>query len=62
MAVRMKNPAALGRKGGKKAIAATDDALLALLKRLKVTNNPTEVRRLSDQLERVIFHKQFKNA
>jgi hypothetical protein len=40
----------------------SDHALFALLKRLKATNDPAEVRQLSDELERVIFHKQFKNA
>ncbi|HXA49441.1 MAG TPA: hypothetical protein VNV86_04015 [Candidatus Acidoferrum sp.] len=40
----------------------SDHAVLALLKRLKSTSDPKEVRRLSDQLERVIFHKQFQNA
>ena len=40
----------------------SDDAVLALLQRIKAANNPTEVRRLSDQLERMIFHKQYANA
>ena len=40
----------------------SDHALLALLKRLKATNDLTKIRDLSDQLERVIFHKQFKSA
>lgn len=40
----------------------SDHAVLTLLKRLKATSDPTEVRQLSDQLERVIFHKQFKSA
>ncbi len=40
----------------------SDNAVLALLKRLKTANNPNEVRQLSDQLERVIFHKQYENA
>jgi hypothetical protein len=43
-------------------IDTSDNAMLAILKRLKTTTNPTEVRQLSDQLERVIFHKQFENA
>src|ERR1700756_4746353 len=37
----------------------SDDAVLALLQRIKAANNPTEVRQLSDQLERMIFHKQY---
>jgi hypothetical protein len=40
----------------------SDHAVLTLLKRIRATNDPTEIRRLSDQLERVIFHKQFQNA
>lgn len=44
------------------AIDASDKAVLALLKRIKATNNRTEIRQLSDQLERVIFHRQYANA
>jgi len=45
------------------AIAETsDNALLALLKRIKTTEDPIELRRLSDRLERLMFHKQFENA
>src|SRR5437764_1162526 len=40
----------------------SDDAVLALLKRLKSANNASEVRRLSDQIERAIFHRQYKGA
>jgi hypothetical protein len=40
----------------------SDPALLSLLKQIKATDDPTELRRLSDQLERVIFHKQFESA
>src|ERR1700722_13825325 len=36
-------------------IDTSDNAVLALLKRIKATNNRNEVRQLSDQLERVIF-------
>jgi len=31
-----------------------------MLNRLKETSDPTEIRRLSSQVERVIFHKQFR--
>jgi len=44
------------------AIDTSDKALHALLKRIKTTDSPAELRRLSDQLERVIFHTQFENA
>ena len=40
----------------------SDKAVLVLLKRLKRSNDQDEVRQLSDQLERVIFHKQYKNS
>ena len=43
-------------------IKTSDNAVLALLKRLKALDDPNEVRRLSDQLERLIFHKQYENA
>ena len=39
-------------------IETSDEAVLTLLKRIKATSAPNEVRQLSDQLERVIFHKQ----
>ena len=57
--------------GGKVASAkkTSDAALLALLRRLRLATNPTEIRRLSAeveqavfQVERVIFHNQFKSA
>src|SRR4051812_11054343 len=40
----------------------SDKALLNLLKRIKATNNPTEIRNLTNQLERVIFNKQFRES
>jgi hypothetical protein len=48
-----------------KKVSATDtsdDAVRTLLKRIKATHNPTEIRHLSNQLERVIFHKQFRKS
>ncbi len=44
------------------AIKTSDNALLALLKRIKATDDPTEIKQLSNQLERVIFHKQSSTA
>jgi len=44
------------------ATDTSDKALLTLLKRIKATNNPTEIRSLTNQLERVIFHKQFRES
>ena len=43
-------------------IDASDKTLLNLLNRLRATVEPTEIRELSDQIERVVFHKQFMNA
>jgi hypothetical protein len=40
----------------------SDKAVLSLLKRIKEANDQNEIRQLSDQLERVIFHKQYDNA
>jgi len=41
--------------------STSDKAALNLLKRIKETNDRNEIRQLSDQLERVIFHKQYPN-
>jgi hypothetical protein len=38
----------------------SDQVLLGLLKRLRTTDSPSEVRELSDQIERAIFHKQYR--
>jgi len=40
----------------------SDVALANLLRRLKSTDNIQEIRSLSSQIERVIFHKQFTGA
>jgi len=59
---------AKAKGGNNRATPATaapdtsDHALLALLKRLKATNEPNEIRQLSDRIERVVFHKQYKNV
>ena len=37
----------------------SDKPVLALLKRLRATDDPDEVRELSGQIERAIFHRQF---
>jgi hypothetical protein len=43
-------------------VDTSDKALVTLLNRLRATVDPTEIRELSDQIERVVFHKQFRNA
>jgi hypothetical protein len=40
----------------------SDQALVALLNRLRATVDPAEIRQLSDQIERIVFHKQITNA
>lgn len=40
----------------------SDHALSALLTRLRVATDLAEIRLLSEQIERVIFHKQFENG
>jgi hypothetical protein len=40
----------------------SDHALAALLTRLRVATDLAEISLLSEQIERVIFHKQFENA
>jgi hypothetical protein len=40
----------------------SDEALAALLNRLKAAVDPNEIRQLSDQIERVVFHKQFTDG
>jgi len=44
------------------AVDTSDMALTNLLERLRSTSNPDEIRQLSEQIERVVFHKQFANA
>jgi len=43
-------------------IDTSDQALAALLNRLRATVDPVEIRQLSDQIERIVFHKQYMNA
>ena len=43
-------------------VDTSDKAVLALLKRIKETNDQNEIRQLSDQLERAILHKQYASA
>jgi hypothetical protein len=52
----------LNKTTSSNAIDASDSALVKLLNRLKTTVDPKEIRQLSDQIERVVFHKQFTNA
>ena len=40
----------------------SDRALGSLLKRLRTTSDIAEIRQLSEQIERIVFHKQFESA
>jgi hypothetical protein len=55
-----------GSKDGPKEpstpVDTSDEALAALLNRLKAAVDPNEIRRLSSQIERVVCHKQFTAA
>ena len=42
--------------------AVSDHAFMSLLKRYKATNDPAEMDKLSEQIERMIFHKQYENV
>jgi hypothetical protein len=57
-----KNAAAIENITTSKSIETSDQALADLLKRLKATVDPEEIRQLSDRIERIVFHKQFANA
>jgi hypothetical protein len=44
------------------AAGNSDRALAVLLKRLRTATDLTEIRALSEKIERIVFHKQFDNA
>lgn len=58
----VKHTASKSRPNTKGGNDTSDQAMLALLEPIKQASNAEEIRRLSDQLEQVIFHKQFKDA
>lgn len=41
---------------------ASDDAVRDLLRRIRAAKDPTEIQRMSGQLEKLIFHKQHRKA
>jgi hypothetical protein len=43
-------------------VDTSDAALAALLSRLKAAADPDEIRQLSAQIERLVFHKQITSA
>jgi|ERR1700674_2281831 hypothetical protein len=44
------------------AVSTSDHAVLDILSRIKATKDHSEIRNLSDQLERLIFHKQYSHS
>ena len=44
------------------AVNTSDHAALDILSRIKATKNLVEIKKLSAQLERVIFHKQHSHS
>ena len=50
------------RIGASATTPTSDKAVLTLLKQLKETDDPNAIRRLSNQLERAIFHKQYATS
>jgi hypothetical protein len=50
--------AVTSEEGRQLAGALSDEALASLLRRLQVGVDADEVRQISDQIERVVFHKQ----
>jgi len=44
------------------AVNPSDDAALVILSRIKSTKDLAEIRKLSAQLERVIFHRQHSHS
>jgi hypothetical protein len=51
-------------RGSKPAISlgTSKQALHACLKRLKAAKDESEIRRLADELQRIVFRKQYRNA
>lgn len=50
------------QKAAEPAFDTSDQTLAALLNRLKAAVDAAEIRQLSDQIERIVFHKQFTDA
>ena len=44
------------------ASRASKKALHLCLKRLKIAKDQTEIERLTEELQRIVFHKQYQNA
>jgi hypothetical protein len=51
---------AKARKEAGSPVGASDDAMLDILQQIKAASSATEIQRLSEQLERAIFHRPYK--
>ena len=56
---KKKDPAAVAAAS---TMDTSDNDVLGLLKRIRETNDRDEIRDLFDQLERVIFHRQYASS
>lgn len=52
----------LNKRNPNNKLDTSGRAVLELLERIKATNDPAEIRKISNKLERVIFHKQYRTA
>ncbi|MBZ5725850.1 MAG: hypothetical protein LAP87_12740 [Acidobacteriia bacterium] len=48
--------------GNKTVLDTSKKALHLCLKRIKETRNQRELRRLTEELQRIVFHRQYRNA
>src|SRR5437762_11353381 len=53
---------AKSKKKGNSAGDTSKKALHLCLKRIKGAKSETELRRLTEELQRIVFHKQYQNA
>jgi len=59
---RAGKPGAIENAASHPIADTSDQTLAALLTRLRIATDLAEIRGLSEQIERVVFHKQFGNA
>lgn len=49
-------------KNGRGTVSASNEALRLCLERLRNAKTDSELRRLTEELQRIVFHKQYTNA
>jgi hypothetical protein len=49
-------------KGSTAVVDTSKKALHLCLKRIKEAKDETEIRRLTEELQRIVFHRQYQNA